>query len=220
MGSYSGVLSCSFNQVHEAESAIDTVDPNQTQEWEPTGTLEQMRKELKVSIESAVEKSVMETQMNKSKVSDPKVLYRSFIVVHFMSIPGLACRSCSPLLERCHYKRLTRWTPCHTSRYQPSFTICIFPVGFVPSRVRRTTCCLCYPCHDPKAFSAPSKIFPPSWWTQSCTSLFRCWPPRTGQSGTGMLLMISCRIFFPTHLAWLTRCAPSGSSVCRASTAS
>lgn len=59
-----------YNQVHEAESAIDTMDPNQAKEWEPTGTLEQMRKELKVSIESTVEKSVMETQMNKSKVPE------------------------------------------------------------------------------------------------------------------------------------------------------
>eukprot|EP00752_Nemacystus_decipiens_P007062 g6329.t1 len=58
-----------MEKVHEAESVIiGTVDPNQTQGREPTGTLEQMRKELKVSIESTVEKSVMESQMNKSKV--------------------------------------------------------------------------------------------------------------------------------------------------------
>lgn len=62
---------CGVNfQVYEAESAIDSgMDTHQSQGWEPTGTLEQMRKELRVSIESSVEKSVMEAQMNKSKVS-------------------------------------------------------------------------------------------------------------------------------------------------------
>ncbi|CAM9959226.1 unnamed protein product [Ectocarpus sp. 6 AP-2014] len=58
-----------MEKVYEAESAIDTgMDTHQSQGWEPTGTLEQMRKELRVSIESSVEKSVMEAQMNKSKV--------------------------------------------------------------------------------------------------------------------------------------------------------
>ena len=54
--------------MYEAESAIDSTEMNQGQGWEPTGTLEQMRKELRVSIESTVEKSFMEIQMNKSKV--------------------------------------------------------------------------------------------------------------------------------------------------------
>ncbi|CBN77350.1 conserved unknown protein [Ectocarpus siliculosus] len=58
-----------MEKVYEAESAIDSgMDTHQSQGWEPTGTLEQMRKELRVSIESSVEKSVMEAQMNKSKV--------------------------------------------------------------------------------------------------------------------------------------------------------
>ncbi len=54
--------------MYEAESAIDITEMSQRQGWEPAGTLEQMRKELRVSIESTVEKSVMEIQMNKSKV--------------------------------------------------------------------------------------------------------------------------------------------------------
>lgn len=36
--------------------------------WEYAGTLQQMRKELRRDIESTVEKSTMENQMNKSKV--------------------------------------------------------------------------------------------------------------------------------------------------------
>lgn len=67
---YISQVMCGVNiQVYEAESAIDSgMDTHQSQSWEPTGTLEQMRKELRVSIESSVEKSVMEAQMNKSKV--------------------------------------------------------------------------------------------------------------------------------------------------------
>lgn len=55
-------------QVYEAESNIDNFDVHRSWGWEPTGTLEQMRKELRVSIESTVEKSVMDTQIHKSKV--------------------------------------------------------------------------------------------------------------------------------------------------------
>lgn len=44
------------------------MDTNQDREREPTGTLEQMRRELRQSIESTVEKSMMENQFNKSKV--------------------------------------------------------------------------------------------------------------------------------------------------------
>lgn len=55
-------------QVYEAESNMDNFDVQRSWGWEPTGTLEQMRKELRVSIESTVEKSVMDTQIHKSKV--------------------------------------------------------------------------------------------------------------------------------------------------------
>lgn len=55
-------------QVYEAESNIDNFDVQRSWGWEPTGTLEQMRKELRVSIESTVEKSVMDMQIHKSKV--------------------------------------------------------------------------------------------------------------------------------------------------------
>lgn len=55
-------------QVYEAETNIDNFDVQRSWGWEPTGTLEQMRKELRVSIESTVEKSVMDTQIHKSKV--------------------------------------------------------------------------------------------------------------------------------------------------------
>lgn len=57
------------------------MDSHQSQGWERTGTLEQMRKELRVSIESTVEKSVMETQMNKSKV--PQYFYRALFVLGY-----------------------------------------------------------------------------------------------------------------------------------------
>lgn len=58
----------STTQVYEADRSIDIPDSHGTQGWEPTGTLEQMRKELRLSIESTVERSVMDNQMNKSKV--------------------------------------------------------------------------------------------------------------------------------------------------------
>lgn len=68
------------------------MDPIQTQGWEPTGTLEQMRKELKVSIESTVEKSVMETQMNKSKVPKSSTVHCCPFYVGAFGLCG-ACTS-------------------------------------------------------------------------------------------------------------------------------
>lgn len=55
-------------QVYDATTSFKNESTHGSGAWEPTGTLEQMRKELRLNIESTVEKSVMDNQMNKSKV--------------------------------------------------------------------------------------------------------------------------------------------------------
>ncbi|CAM9962272.1 unnamed protein product [Ascophyllum nodosum] len=54
--------------VYDAEFTCHNPDTYRSTGWEPTGTLEQMRKDLRLNIESSVEKSVMDNQITKSKV--------------------------------------------------------------------------------------------------------------------------------------------------------
>lgn len=95
----------------EAESAIESADMSQSQGWEPTGTLEQMRKELRVSIESTVEKTVMEIQMNKSKVY----------------------RLCRPLSWAAYYAASPNRTSGQTSSTRFSRSVELVPTHSAPS---------------------------------------------------------------------------------------
>lgn len=65
---------------------MDNFDVQRSWGWEPTGTLEQMRKELRVSIESTVEKSVMDTQIHKSKVAE-LVVAKNVSLSYVASVP-------------------------------------------------------------------------------------------------------------------------------------
>lgn len=69
-------------QVYDASMSFQNEGTDRSRAWEPTGTLEQMRKELRLNIESTVEKSVMDNQMNKSKVP---LLTASYFASHVLS---------------------------------------------------------------------------------------------------------------------------------------
>lgn len=58
-----------FVQVYDADRAYHNLETLRRAGWEHSETLEQMRKDLRLSIESSVEKRVMDRQMSESKVS-------------------------------------------------------------------------------------------------------------------------------------------------------
>lgn len=56
-------------QVSSATKSITNEAENASGSRKPMGTLQQMRQELRLNLESTVEKNVMDNQMHKSKAS-------------------------------------------------------------------------------------------------------------------------------------------------------